>query len=196
MDKKKFKILCFDPGISTTGFSLLEGNTSDGDLVVLKIGEIHPGPTVDRAVYREQVEKFDKRTISLAYLQEQISVLMDTSRPDFVCSEDIYCNPRLITAYGSLCMWVCAVRMHLRRWYDKYLVTIPTKVCKKAVASRGDGGKASVQEALKNHPHIHFKVPEDYFHASEHVLDSIAVGAAFAEKYRDLIIKTLENQNG
>lgn len=190
---KKFRILCFDPGLATTGYSLLEGNTSNGDLVVLKIGEIHPGPTVDRVAYRDDVKKFDKRTISLAYLREQITFLMNELKPDFVCAEDIYCNPRLIQAYGALCFWICAVRLHMRDQFGKYLVAIPTKICKKVVANRADGGKASVQEALKNHPHIHFKVPEDYCHASEHILDSIAVGAAFANCYRDLINKQLEN---
>ena len=57
---KKYKILAFDPGIGNTGWSLLEGNTANGNLIVLKVGEFHPGPTSGLARYREVVEKFDK----------------------------------------------------------------------------------------------------------------------------------------
>ena len=191
MDKTKFKILAFDPGLTTTGWSLLEGNTSDGDLVVLKIGEIHPGPTVDKVAYREDVEKFDKRTISLAYLREQASLLMRELKPDFVCAEDIYINIHRPQAYGALCMWVCAMRMHMRDQFGKYLVTIPTKICKRECASTASSGKTGVQTALMNHKHVKFKDEYDKIHMSEHQADSIAVAVAFRNRYGDCIAKTL-----
>lgn len=194
MGTKKFKILAFDPGLTNFGYSLLEGNTSNGDLVVLKIGELHPGPTADKAAYRDQVEAFDKRTISLQLLREGVRGLMQTFKPDFVAIEDIFINPHRPMAYGALCMITCVLRMLMHDEYGKYLVAITTKVCKKAVADRGDGGKVSVQEALKNHPHIHFKDPQDYNQASEHILDSIAVGAAFRSVYNDCIQRELEKQ--
>lgn len=191
MDKTKFKILAFDPGLTTTGWSLLEGNTSDGDLVVLKIGEIHPGPTVDKVAYREDVEKFDKRTISLAYLREQITLLMNDLKPDFVCCEDIYINIHRPQAYASLCMWICTVRMLCRDHLGKYLVSVPTKVCKKEICGIANGGKTPVQESLLNHKHVKFKDEYDKMHMSEHQADSIAVAVAFRNRYGDCIAKTL-----
>jgi len=195
-NSKKFRILAFDPGLTTTGWSLLEGSTSSGDLVVLKIGEIHPGPTVDKAAYRDIVEQFDKRTISLGYLQEQIKILIDDLKPDFVCAEDIYINIHRPQAYGALCMWVCAVRMFCRNYCNKYLVTIPTKICKKEVCGVANEGKIPVQESLLHHKHVTFKNEFDKLHFSEHQADSIAVGVAFAARYRDLINKQVENNNG
>lgn len=197
MDKKKFKILAFDPGLTNFGYSLLEGNTSDGDLVVLKIGELHPGPVTDRAAYREEVDKFDKRTISLAYLREQVGLIMDELKPDFVCSEDIFINIHRPQAYGALCMVVCVLRMFMRDQYGKYLTTITTKVCKRECCGSGAGGKIGVHEALLNHKHVTFKNEYDKLHMTEHQADSIAVGIAFANCYRNLINKAiLEKSNG
>lgn len=195
-NNKKFKILAFDPGLTNFGYSLLEGSTSSGDLVVLKIGDLHPGPTVDKVAYREDVEKFDKRTISLAYLREQVGILMNNLKPDFVTSEDIYLNPHRVQAYGALCMVICVLRMFMRDNYGKYLVTIPTKVAKRECCGSGSGGKVGVQESLVNHKHVTFKNEFDKLHLSEHVADSIAVGVAFRNCYADLINKQVENQDG
>jgi len=192
----KFKILAFDPGLTNLGYSLLEGSTSDGDLVVLKIGEIHPGPTVDRVAYKDDVEKFDKRTISLAYMREQVGLLIDKHKPDFICAEDIYINIHRPQAYGALCMVICVMRMFCRDYANKYLVTIPTKICKRETCGSGGGGKIGVQEALVNHKHIKFANEFDMMHMTEHQADSIAVGYAFSTTYRELINKEIENGRG
>lgn len=190
---KKFKILAFDPGLTNLGYILLEGNTDNGDVVVVHMGEMHPGPVTDRAAYREDVSKFDKRTISLAYMREQIQILVDKLKPDFICAEDIYCNPRRIQAYGALCMIICVMRMFCRDYANKYLVTIPTKICKRETCGSGGGGKIGVQESLINHKHIKFANEFDKMHMSEHQADAIAVGYAFSTVYRDLINKEMEN---
>ena len=113
---KKYKILAFDPGIGNTGWSLLEGNTANGSLIVLKVGEFHPGPTSGLARYRDDVEKFDKRTISLTLLIEEETKLLETYRPDFVCCEDIYISMMHPQAYGSLAMWVCTTNGRWSLW--------------------------------------------------------------------------------
>lgn len=196
MATKKFTVLAFDPGLTTTGWSLLEGNTSDGELVVLKIGELHPGPVADHKQYREETAKFDKRTITLALLREELTKLFNQIKPDFVTAEDIFINMQRPQAFSALCMWVCTVRTLCRDVMQKYLVTIPTKICKQVVTNSGSNGKLSVQQCIAGSKHVHFKNPEDLIHMSEHQADSIAVGIAFAVRYRDLINKQLENNNG
>lgn len=196
MANNKFRILTFDPGLSTTGWSLLEGTTDSDDITVIKMGEIHPGPVVDRAAYRDEIAKFDKRTISLAYLREQVTKLLNDLRPDAVCSEDIFINPKRPAAYGALAQWIAVVRMLCRDVARKYLVTIPTKICKLVVASSGSSGKLSVQQHIASSNHIKFKDPNDLMQMSEHQADSIAVGYALFVRYRDLINSIVEERNG
>ena len=139
---KKYKILAFDPGIGNTGWSLLEGNTANGNLIVLKVGEFHPGPTSGLARYREVVEKFDKRTISLTLLIEEETKLFEMFKPDFVCCEDIYISMMHPQAYGSLAMWVCTTK--LTAWkFGQRLTAIPTKICKQVISGTGAAGKLS-----------------------------------------------------
>lgn len=191
----KFKILAFDPGLTTTGWSLLEGSLDSDKLTVLKIGEIHPGPTVGRASYRDEVERYDKRTISLAYLKEQIISLLDETKPDAIAAEDIYINMQRPQAYGALCMWIAIVRALCRDFAAKYLVTIPTKICKKAMTNVGSSGKETVQQCIVNNKKIEFKDPYTLQQMTEHEADSIAVAFALSVYYKDLIEKEVEERN-
>lgn len=191
----KFKILAFDPGLMSTGWSLLEGDIDCGDVCILKIGEMHPGQVSDRAAYRDEVAKFDKRVVTLRLLREEVTKLLEEFKPDAVCAEDIFINPRRPQAYGALCMWTAVVRMHCRDFAGKYLVSIPTKICKQVVTGRGDMGKLTVQQAIAAHPHIKFKDPNDLAHMTEHEADSIAVGMALYERYHDLIVQLVKERN-
>jgi Holliday junction resolvasome RuvABC endonuclease subunit len=190
---RKYKILAFDPGIGNTGWSLLEGNEANGNLVVLKVGEFHPGPTSALARYREEVEKFDKRTISLTLLQEEETKLIETYHPDFICCEDIYISMAHPQAYGSLAMWVCTTK--LTAWRHGYRLTaIPTKICKQVITGTGGAGKIDVRDAIMKNGRITFKNEDDAKHLSEHEADSIAVGAALNDRYRDFVLATINLQ--
>lgn len=187
---RKFKILAFDPGIGNTGWSLLEGNTANKAMVILKMGELHPGPVADRAANREMVERFDKRTISLSLLSEYMTELIQTLRPDFVCCEDIYISMAHPTAVTSLAMWVGVAK------YTAYknglrLTIIPTKICKKAITGSGGNGKLSVQASVLTNPNLSFKHEDDYRQMTEHEADSIAVAVALNENHRDYILAYL-----
>ena len=191
---KKYKILAFDPGIGNTGWSLLEGNTMNGNLVVLKVGEFHPGPTSALARYRDEVEKFDKRTISLTLLMEEENKLIEAYKPDFICCEDIYISMAHPQAYGSLAMWVCTTK--IVAWKRGYRLTaIPTKICKQVITGTGGAGKIDVRDAILKNPRITFKREDDRTHMTEHEADSIAVGAALNDRYRDFVLATV-NQGG
>ena len=191
----KFKLLAFDPGLTTTGYSLLEGSLDSPDITVIKLGSIHPGPVVDRKEYREDVEKFDKRVITLSYLREQVKKLVAELKPDVIVAEDIFINPKRPQAYGALCMWLSTVRMTCRDNFQKYVVAIPTKICKKVLSGRGDSVKQTIQDCVRANTHIKFKFEEDMMQMTEHQADSIAVANALFLMYHDIIEKEVEARN-
>ena len=191
----KFKILAFDPGLTSTGWSLLESEIGSQDVVILKIGELHPGQLADRAAYRDEVNKFDKRVVTLRLLREGVAGLLNEFNPDFVTAEDIFINPRRPQAYGGLCMAICMMKMICRDVSNKRLVTIPTKIAKLDIAHSGSSGKRDVMESVTNHPNIKFASNDLRLNLSEHEADSIAVGWSLTKRYKDLIAKELEARN-
>lgn len=195
MAKRKYLVLGIDPGLTNCGYNLSEVNIEDSSITVIKLGEFHPGPAVEKKSYRDEVEKFDKRTISLAYLREQLTKLLNDLKPDAVCAEDIFINPRRPAAYGALSMFICVAKMTCYDVARKHLVTIPTKICKQHIANRGDSSKLSVQQAIAASKHIKFKDPMMIQQMTEHEADSIAVSNALVQCYHDLIEKDLEESN-
>lgn len=192
----KVKILAFDPGLANTGWSLTEYDLDSDKLTVLKMDEFHPSPTVDRAQYRDEVNKFDKRTVSLAYLREQISKLLTELRPDMTCTEDIFINMHRPQAYGALAMWLATARMVCRDVAGKYLVAIPTKICKAELTKSGSSDKLTVQQCVAASKRIVFKDPIMLTQMTEHEADCLAVANAFVVRYRDLIEQYVEERNG
>lgn len=187
----KFRILAFDPSLTNTGWSLLEGNTENGDLVVLKIGEIKPGPAAEKAAYKEEVERFDKRTVSLSLLRESITKLLVELKPDFITAEDIYISMFRPMAYGALAMWICILKMVSHDIVGKPVTLIPTKICKQVASGSGGNGKGSVQSSILSNKHVTFKNQDERVNMSEHQADSVAVGMAFANRFRSVILNTL-----
>lgn len=187
----KFRILAFDPSLTNTGWSLLEGSVDNGNLLVLKTGEIRPGPVADKSSYKEEVETFGKRTISLAILREEITKLLLELKPDFITSEDIYISMFRPMAYGALAMWICIAKMVCHDVVGKSITLIPTKICKQVCTGSGGNGKTTVQMAILASKRVTFKHNDDKTHMTEHQADSIAVGMAFAERYGTVIRNTL-----
>jgi Holliday junction resolvasome RuvABC endonuclease subunit len=186
-NNKKFRILALDPGLTTTGWSILDRDYDTGNLTVIKTGEMHPSPTVDKKNYRDEVERYDKRTMSLTVLREEVTKLITTFSPDAISCEDAFINPKRPAAYGALCMIICTVKLLCRDIARKPLIVIPTKIAKLEMTHSGSSGKYDVISAVSSNPHIIFKDEIEKTQMSEHVADSIAVAYAFSRRYTDLI---------
>lgn len=184
-NNQTYRILTLDPGLTHTGWALIQASLDNDIITVLKIGEFHPGPTVEKKEYREEVERFDKRTISLAYLREQLTKLLNELKPDEVCAEDIFINPHRPAAYGALAMHQCVTKMVCYDVSKKYLTAIPTKIAKAVMTRSGSSDKLTVQQCIASNPDIRFKNDDDLYHMTEHEADSIAVGYVFAKMYKD-----------
>ena len=57
MKKCSIRVLAIDPGLTNTGWVVLDCDPTTNKVVVSALGEFHPGPTADKALYREEVEK-------------------------------------------------------------------------------------------------------------------------------------------
>ena len=177
MAKPVFRILNFDPGLSKTGWCLIEYNTKSGNCTIAKYGIIQPNKNTGHAAMREECEVYGKRIMALCELESMVKQLLVEFTPDFVACEDIFFNPRRPTAFIALSQWLTTVELLLKR-YRMPLYKVPTKIAKKEIFGSGDAGKVDVQSAILSNGRINFrtKPPKEL---CEHEADSIAVGLAF-----------------
>ena len=191
MKKINLRILAIDPGLTNTGWVLMECNPTDETLTILKLGEFHPGPTADRAENREPVNEFSKRTISLKLLREKMNAILLDVQPDYVVAEGIFFNPLRPQAHEALAMWHCVVRLACMDMLKKKLEVVPTKIAKKILTGSGGNGKLTVQQSIVMCKEISFKNEALKRTMSEHCADAIAVGYAFMKSNREQMLLQL-----
>lgn len=186
MKSNIIKVLAIDPGLTNTGWSLLECDTVTGKIVVARVGEFHPAPTAEKSTYRDQVNKFSKRTISLKVLRESLQKLFVETKPRYVAIEDIFFNPTRPMAHAALAMWHCVARLAAHDVLNVPVEIVPTKIAKQSITGRGDNGKFSVQQSIITNKDISFKTGIEA-QMDEHSADAIAVGYAFFTRNIDRI---------
>lgn len=192
MKRSTIRVLAIDPGLTNTGWVLLEYDTNTGIFVVSRQGEFHPAPTADKALYREDTERFEKRTISLRLLREKLEELMHEVHPDYVVAEGIFFNPLRPTAHEALAMWHCVARLTCMDVLQKKLEVIPTKIAKRELTGSGGNGKITVQQVVLGCKDIVFKQKGMECAMTEHGADAIAVGYAFVKCNRERILNDLK----
>ena len=137
---------------------------------------ITPNKTVSHKQYRELVDTFGMRIITLTLLRDMIRELMDTYHPDIVASEDAFFNPRRPGAYEALLHWILTVSFVLKDEYGMPLHKIPPKLVKKFISGVGTSDKEGVQAAIFNHKDIVFEKALGEIELTEHEGDAIAIG--------------------
>jgi Holliday junction resolvasome RuvABC endonuclease subunit len=187
MKKGIVKVLAIDPGLTNTGWALMECDVISGIITVVDIGDLHPGPAADKAEHKQEVEKFSKRTMTLKLLRNGLTDLMSRIKPDYVAVEDIFFNPQRPMAHAALAMWHCVTRLVCYDVIGKNMESIPTKIAKQELTGSGGNGKISVQKCIMLADDIKFKPPTLESRLTEHCADAIAVGYAFAKRNREII---------
>jgi len=189
MKKYTIRVLTIDPGLTNTGWAVLEYDVKTGNVVVVALGDIHPGPAADRAEFKQEVEKFTKRTITLRLLRERLSAIMAETRPDYVAVEDIFFNPQRPMAHAALAMWHCVTRLCCYDVLGKPMEIIQTKIAKQALTGSGGNGKLTVQKYILLAKDISFKPASLERIMDEHQADAIAVGYAFVKRNRERLLQ-------
>lgn len=169
-------ILSFDPGLSFSGWTYSIGDQSS--FTVQEYGMLTPNKSTGHKEYREQVNTFGTRVVTLCLLRDMIHELMDRFHPDYVVSEAAFFNPGRPGAFEALTHWIITVSLVLRDSYAMRLYTIPPKSAKKVVSGKGDSVKMEVTEAVLRNPEIKFVNKPAAEDLTEHEGDSIAIGYA------------------
>lgn len=178
--KQIIRILNFEPSLSATGWSVTDYNVSTGKVVVNRFGCIRPLPHMAKPVYREEVERFGKRLISLELLRISIIDLLKTFNPEYITVQEAEFDPRRPNAYASLLHWHCAVSLLCYQEFRMPIYRITGKTAILCVS--GYTGKMSIQEAIHSNDHISFKQKKQAELITEPESTSIAMGYFFVKE--------------
>lgn len=190
MYKQIIKVLCFDPGMGTTGWSLIHYIVDNGNCVVEKYGLLKPNRITSHVAMRDECNRYGKDVMALCELESNVKELIELYTPDYVVSEDIFYFPGRPMAYVALSQWFTTIKLLCKRFHLP-VYKVPTKIAKKEIFGYGGANKIDVQDAILANNRISFKTkpPKEL---DEHVADSIAVGVAFFASILQTIL--LENE--
>lgn len=176
-----FRILSFDPGLTCTGWCLSEYNVITGKLKVLKFGSIHAIKLASVAAQRDLVNKYGKRLITLQILDQHIRKIISVNKPDYVTSEDAFCNPRRITAFVALSQWLANTQGLLYKEFKLPLYKLAPKHIKRVLTGDGTSGKINIQKTVLAHDKIDFKSNLPTTSMNEHEADAIGINYTFVQ---------------
>lgn len=182
MALEKIRILSFDPGLSTAGWSYSEYRPKVGEMVVVRFGTLYPNKDIGLRDTRPDVTRYGSRIMTLESLRVQFRELMDTYHPDFIVSEDAFYNPSRPTAYCALIQWLTTIALVLHDEYQQTLFKLAPKIAKQVVSGFGGAEKLGVQYAIMHKNDIRFKQKVDVSDLSEHICDSIGIGYTFIQE--------------
>lgn len=188
---KNIRILSFDPGLTMTGWAVLDFNLKTAVMTVFKLGLLTPNKIISRVNMKDEVDKYGKRLIALVTLRQLVTMLYDTYVPDYVVVEDSFFNSRFPTAYAALIHWTMTVDLLMRDKYSKPVFKIPPKLVKHYISGTGDANKYNVRQAILDNKKIKFKSKQLYNNLVEHTSDAIAIGWAFLQEYLPIVCKEL-----
>ena len=177
-----FRLLCFDPGLSTSGWSILLYSTSDQKIHVTNCGVLTPNDTVHLVANRAHRVRYGARLMTLHQLKQEVAELMDTYHPDFVVTENAFYKRNRLTAYCALVQWIVTVSVLLCQEYQKPLYKIAPRSAKQIISGSGDAKKLGVMQAIIEHEDVTFDPSIQVESLTEHTMDSIAIGYSFIKE--------------
>lgn len=183
MSSDYIRILSIDPGLTISGWSILDYKKNTDTMHVVKTGLMTPNKIVSRVDMKDNVEKYGKRLMALLTLRELVSSIYETYLPDYVVVEGAFFHDKFPTAYAALLHWTTTVDLLIKDKYNKPVFKIPPKLAKHYISGAGDAKKITVQQAILDNPKIEFKSKQVLEDLIEHIADAIAIGWAFAHEY-------------
>lgn len=176
---KTIRQLNIDPALSHLGWSITDFDITQGTMSVYRFGTLEATKEVSKVAYREQVELYTKRMITLKMIRDHIKVLMDEFQPDFVITEDAFFGMRRPSAFSALIECISTIEFFLMNEYQKRVYKVAPRSAKQCMTGSGSASKDPIQQAIMVRDDIIFKQKKQAEKLGEHEADSISVGYFF-----------------
>lgn len=125
-------------------------------------------------------ETLSRRRVLLNLFEEQMRKLINSSNFDCFATEDVFCNPKHISAYRSLVLYMDIFERLVNNEKSKRIFTITPTQIKKHISDYGHADKSLVSSSVLSNKKIVMKKSQD---ATTHEFDSVAVAWSFLNEY-------------
>lgn len=193
MSRTTVRQLNIDPALSHLGWSITDYNVDSGVLSVYRFGTLEASRTTSKVAYREEVEMFTKRMISLKLIRDHVKLLMDEFEPEYITIEDAFFGRFRPNAFSALLQCICTIEFFLMNEYSKRLYKVAPKSAKHCLTGSGSSGKDPIQQSIFSKEDIVFKQKKQAEKLGEHEADSISVGYFFCKSVLPGILNDIEN---
>jgi len=173
--------LNIDPALSHLGWSITDYNVEQGVMSVYRFGTLEATRIVSKVAFKEEVEMYTKRMVTLKMIRDHFKLLMGEFKPDFVTSEDAFMYMRRPTAFSALIQCISTIEFFLMNEYKKKLYRVAPKAAKHCLTGSGSVGKDPIQQTIFTKDDIVFKQRKQAEKLGEHEADSISVGYFFCK---------------
>ena len=175
-----YRILSFDPGLSTLGWASGTYDMGSKIYTVNRFGNFK----ATKAANKEKVQSaiYGHRLIALNLLEDEIKRLIDFFRPEYLASEDIFLHMKHINAFAALTLCLHAMRK-AAFMKNKIIYTMSPCDIKKDTTGTGHADKDAIQKAILENEKIIIEENKlsPIEKMCEHEADAIAVGYAFSQ---------------
>ena len=148
-------------------------------ITVADHGTVYLDTLTNERMKKEYNEVFSRGRVKMMIYEEVIRKLVDMVKFDAYITEDVFCNPRLVSAFRSLSLYMETLERIVNIEKQKRLYTIPPTSIKKHISAYGQSDKGQVQAAVLNNPYITMKNAHT---ATEHEFDSVAAVWSFVQE--------------
>ena len=188
------RILSIDPAISEAGWSILDYEIKSKNVTVYKFGSIMPNKAVSRVDRRDDVEKFGKRLMALGVFEDELRVVLEVFKPNYVVVESAFFDPRKPNAYVALVQCYYVIQKLTYQVCHMPIYSVAPKAAKLALTGDGTSVKDNIQECVLSSNKIVFKQKKQALAITEHEADSIAIGHGFIVNILPGIIQDIKTE--
>lgn len=178
--KSQVSILAFDLG-KTMGWARCSCSVRpELKMTVVDQGTIYFDQLATEYMRKNYNEIYSRPRVRMILFEDIVRKLTSQVKYDAFVVEDIFLNPKRVSAFRSLMIYMETLERIVNTEKMMRLHTVPTRVCKQHISGFGGSDKSEVQDAVLTHPNIVVKKPNEM---SEHESDAVAVAWAMANSY-------------
>lgn len=181
MSKTRYRILSFDPGITETGWAVIDYNKTTGHMTVSAYDYFNRAYLANKR--KEMQKTFLMHYVLLDAYYDTVCDLIDHYKPDEVVCEGGFAH-KFIKAYESLVLVIHKIRTASDKKLGKDIHIVAPQEAKLWITGTGTASKTSVTESVSSYKDLTIKSNKqrNIQKMPNHVFDAIALGVTFIQK--------------
>lgn len=198
MIKTRYRVLSIDPGITNTGWAILDYNTKTSGITTSAYGHFDRAYLVKKRKTMQESDMHKRYAAHYVLLDAYYYVICDLIKrygPDEIVCEGAFAH-KFIQAYMSLILVIHTIRRASHMCIDKDVHIVAPQEAKLWITNSGGATKTETTTAILGYENLTIRSNKQRSieNAPNHVFDAIAIGVTFIQKSLTVMLSA-ENHN-